>query len=105
MSQSLGDSFGKMKRLQLIPQAILLSMALAEPASAETCLAPQRPFVPGDPVSLAEFADLIRQEFEVYFQGIPRYLQCLDEERTRAFKEAQEVSQEYEAFVNQTWQK
>jgi len=49
-----------MKLLQFIPQIILLSTLLSGPAYGATCLAPQRPFVPIDPVAAAEYADLIR---------------------------------------------
>ena len=64
-----------------------------------TCLAPPRPFVPSDPAQAREFADIIQKDFETYIAKIQRYFLCLDEERARAFTEAQEVSQEYGRFL------
>ncbi|WP_073145979.1 hypothetical protein [Litoreibacter ascidiaceicola] len=85
--------------LHLIPQVILLSAVVGSSASSATCLAPERPFVPSDPVVAVEYADLIRQDFENYFRGILRYFQCLDGERARVFDEAREISKEYSKFI------
>jgi len=76
---------------------ILVSVELAE---AATCLAPVRPFVPNDPQAVTEYADIIRQDFEFYIQDIQDYFRCLDKERTRAFEEAHEVSQQYQLFLD-----
>ena len=46
-----------------------------------------------------EFADLIRQDFELYIRDIQSYFLCLEAERARAFEEAREVSEEYECFL------
>ena len=73
-------------------------MLLAGDASAQTCFAPSRPFVPNDPQAAQEYADLIRNDFEIYIQDILSYFRCLDEERARAFQEAREVSEEYGRF-------
>jgi len=99
MPRHIKDSWRKMKLLHLVPQVILLSALLGSSASSATCLAPQRPFVPSDPVAAVEYADLIRQDFEDYIRDIQRYFQCLDGERARAFKEARAVSQDYGAFL------
>jgi len=72
---------------------------LAGTEAAETCLAPQRPFVPGDPEAARSYADIIRQDFENYIQDVQEYFRCLDAERARAFEEAREVSQEYGRFL------
>ncbi|NNK16620.1 MAG: hypothetical protein HKP51_06925 [Sulfitobacter sp.] len=72
---------------------------LAGGASAQTCFAPARPFVPSDPQAAQEYADLIRKDFEVYVQDIQSYFLCLDDERARAFQEAREVSEEYGRFL------
>ncbi|MGZ2259972.1 hypothetical protein [Roseobacter sp. A03A-229] len=64
-----------------------------------TCLAPPRPFVPSDAAQVREFADIIQKDFEIYISEIQRYFLCLDEERARAFAEAQEVSREYGRFL------
>jgi|TARA_R110002124_G_scaffold138285_4_gene301675 hypothetical protein len=46
-----------------------------------------------------DYADIIRRDFDLYFRDIQSYLRCLDEERSRAFAEAREVSEEYGRFV------
>ena len=78
---------------------IISLIFLAGVASAETCLAPLRPFVPSDPQAAQEYADIIRNDFEAYIQDIQRYFRCLDNERARAFQEAREVSEEYGRFL------
>ena len=65
---------------------------------AETCLAPARPFVPSDPEAAKEYEDLIRQDFETYITDVQDYFRCMEGERARAFREAQEVAQEYGQF-------
>ena len=79
-------------------QTIVFLIFLAGDASAQTCFAPPRPFVPSDPLAAQEYADLIRSDFEVYIQDIQSYFRCLDDERARAFQEAREVSVEYGRF-------
>ena len=77
----------------------VLLIAACSQASAETCLAPARPFVPGDPAAAKEYEDLIRLDFENYISEVQDYFRCMEGERARAFTEAQEVSQEYGRFV------
>lgn len=79
-----------------------LLMLTAFSAQAETCVAPPRPFVPGDASTAREYADLIRDDFEIYLSEVQDYFRCLDAERARAFKEAHEVSQEYGQFIQTT---
>ena len=78
---------------------IVLAVVFAGTAAAGTCLAPPRPFVPSDPQAAREYADLIRQDFELYIRDIQSYFLCLEAERTRAFEEAREVSEEYGRFL------
>ncbi len=80
-------------------RAIALLLILAGNASAESCVAPLRPFVPSDSQSAREYADIIRNDFELYIRDIQSYFRCLDDERTRAFEEAREVSEEYGRFL------
>jgi hypothetical protein len=68
-------------------------------AHGQGCVAPPRPFVPGDPVAVREYADLIRADFETYLADVQSYFRCLDAERARAFEEAREVSEEYARFI------
>lgn len=100
MLPNIENIYQKMKMLHLIPQVILLSAVVGRSASSATCLVPQRPFVPSDPVAAVEYADLIRQDFEDYIRDIQRYFQCLDGERARAFDEARKVSKEYGLFLD-----
>ncbi|MEO9739384.1 MAG: hypothetical protein ABJO09_20795 [Hyphomicrobiales bacterium] len=88
----------KMKRLQSVPQAILLVLAQNSAATAEPCVAPIRPYVPDDAAAVVEFGNLIRRDFEDYIHNVQFYFHCLDTERGRAFEEARQVSQQYGAF-------
>ena len=80
-------------------QAILLPAFLVGSAAAESCLPPPRPFVPGDPQVVRDYADIIRSDFELYIRDIQSYFRCFERERARAFEEAREVSQEYGRFL------
>lgn len=80
-------------------QSIFLLLVLAGGAVAESCLAPPRPFVPSDPQAAREYADIIRRDTDLYIRDIQSYFRCLEEERTRAFEEAREVSEEYGRFL------
>lgn len=80
-------------------QAILLLVFLAGTAGAESCLAPARPYVPGDPQAARDYGDIIRGDFELYIRDIQSHFRCLERERARAFEEAREVSQEYGRFL------
>jgi hypothetical protein len=54
----------------IMPITILLLGTTAPPVSAETCLAPVRPFVPRDPADARDFADIIRSDFEIYIEDM-----------------------------------
>ncbi len=79
--------------------AVLLSLWLPKDAMAQTCYAPERPFVPTDANDIRAYADLIRSDFDLYIQDIQAYFRCLDGERVRAFEEAREVSEDYGRFL------
>ncbi|MEP3332301.1 hypothetical protein [Sedimentitalea sp.] len=78
---------------------VLVILSLAGDVAAEACIAPPRPFVPSDLQTVRDYADIIGRDFELYLRDIQSYFRCLDEERSRAFKEAREVSQEYGRFL------
>lgn len=80
--------------------AIVFAIIFHATASSASCIAPDRPFVPSDPDAAQLYADLIRQDFELYLRDTQAYFRCLEEERRRAFDEAQEVSEAYERFLN-----
>ncbi|MGR3380440.1 hypothetical protein [Roseovarius indicus] len=77
----------------------MFSAFLAGSAAAEICIAPQPPFVPGNPEAAREYSDIIRNDFELYIRDIEAYFRCMDDERARAFKEAREVSEAYGRFL------
>jgi len=83
------------------PRLILATAALVAgtTGSAAACAPPQRPFLPQASGGRETYADLIRQDFETYFAEVQGYFRCLDEERNRAFVEAQEVSDDYAQFL------
>ena len=87
-----------MQRYRCVLAVVFVAM-IAGGASAETCLAPSRPFVPNDPQAAQDYAEIIRWDFEAYIQDIQSYFRCLDDERARAFQEAREVSEEYGRFL------
>lgn len=72
--------------------------ALADPTSIG-CWPPTPPFVPSDPVATKDYADLIKRDFEAYFDDVGVYFRCLKQERARIFEEAREVSQSYGQFL------
>lgn len=82
--------------------AIVFAIIFHATASFASCIAPERPFVPSDPDEAKRYADLLRQDFEFYLRDAQAYFRCLDEERRRAFDEAQEVSEAYKRFLNAT---
>ena len=82
-----------------VKASIVLAVVFASSSAAGTCLSPPRPFVPSDPEAAREYAVLIRQDFELYIRDIQSYFLCLEAERTRAFEEAREVSEEYGRFL------
>jgi len=88
-------------RLSRWVQMQSLALLLLVPAAslAGSCLAPARPFVPSDSQAARDYADIIRQDFEVYITDIQDYFRCLEQERARAFEEAREVSQDYGRFL------
>ena len=79
--------------------AVALLACVPGSGVAASCLAPPRPFLPGDSQAARDYADLIRGDFEAYIEDIQGYFRCLDGERARAFEEAREVSEEYGRFL------
>ena len=80
---------------------IISSIFWGSGCQANSCIPPERPFVPAETDAAREFRDLIYDDYQVYFEDFSRYLQCLDQERARAFQEGQEVSEEYRQFFDQ----
>ncbi len=80
-------------------QALAMLMLVPVASQAESCLAPGRPLVPSDSQAARDYADIIKRDFEVYITDIQDYFRCLEQERTRAFEEAREVSQDYGRFL------
>ncbi|MFG6082650.1 hypothetical protein ACEUZ9_003301 [Paracoccus litorisediminis] len=63
------------------------------------CLPPEEPFVPGDDTSLAQYADLIAEDFERYFAASSEYFSCMDATRQIEFERAQQVSERHRQFL------
>ena len=80
-------------------QALAVLACVPGTGFADSCLAPPRPFLPGDSRAITNYADIIRQDFEDYIRDIQSYFRCLDGERARAFEEAREVSEDYGRFL------
>ena len=76
---------GDLRNLRLsgagVSEAILLLFLSTGHASAESCLAPIRPYVPADARAARDYADLIRRDFELYIRDIQSYFRCLEAER------------------------
>lgn len=79
--------------------AVVLCFLLPGTGHAQTCYAPERPFLPTDPQDIRAYGDLIRSDFELYIDDIQAYFRCLEQERARAFEEAREVSEDYGRFL------
>ena len=77
--------------------AILFTLTTGSALTA--CVPPERPFLPTSAEDIQAYADLIRQDFETYISAVQDYFRCIDDERARAFVEAQDVSEEYARFV------
>jgi hypothetical protein len=86
------------------PALLVAAFLVAYPAAADTCIAPVRPYLPEDQQSVREYADLLRQDFELYVNDVSQHFRCLDQERARAFEEAQEVTADYQRLMELTGQ-
>lgn len=76
-----------------IAACVVLGAATAVHAGA--CLAPEAPFIPTDPADIRAYADLLQQDFEAYFADAQAYFRCMEQERQRVFREAQDVTEAY----------
>lgn len=90
------------RNIRRVSISVFSLLVVAQVASAQTCFAPERPFVPTDPQDVREYRDLIGRDFETYIADIQSYFRCLEEERARAFEEAREVSEDYGRFLQIT---
>lgn len=83
---------------QWVSAGVCLLAVMSSPALG-ACLPPERPYLPADPVDARLYADLIRADVETYITAIQQYFRCLDAERSRAFAEARQVSEDYGRFI------
>ena len=79
---------------------VLLITVIVTVGPAHACTPPERPFLPTSREDMRAYADLIRADVEAYIADVQHYFRCLDDERTRAFIEAREVSEDYGRFVD-----
>jgi hypothetical protein len=70
-------------------------MVSSTPGFAQGCVAPAVPFLPADPADIRTYADILRADFETYFADAQAYFRCFEQERNRAFVDAQEVTEAY----------
>ena len=82
----------------LLFSALFLSLS-TEAAHADTCFPPSRPYLPENIAAIREYAELVRQDFEAYISDVTGYFRCLDDERARAFQEAQDVTKDYQILM------
>ncbi len=78
---------------------IAMSLFPVLTVEAAPCNPPTVPFVPSDNSPRREFAELIKRDFEAYFEDVQDYFRCLNEEYARAFEEAQNASRHYAQFL------
>jgi hypothetical protein len=78
---------------------VLLITVLVVSGPAHACIPPERPFLPASREDMRAYADLIRGDFEAYIADVQGYFRCIDDERSRAFVEAKEVSEQYGRFI------
>ena len=79
--------------------ALAILFTVMTGSALNACVPPERPFLPASAEQIQAYAELIRQDFEAYIAAVQDYFRCNDEERARAFLEAQEVSKDYGQFV------
>ena len=77
----------------------ILVMASGTAGFAQGCMAPSPPFMPSDPADIRAYADLLRQDFEIYFTDAQAYFRCLERERRAVFDEVQQVTQAFAQMI------
>lgn len=82
--------------------AILLWMAVFCDAALalDGCTPPVPPAVPQDAALLREYADLIEQDFQAYFDALTDFSICHDQLFFRTMEEARGVSANYRSFLD-----
>jgi len=55
--------------------------------------------MPQDPADILTYADLLRLDFEAYFAEAQAYFRCMEQERQRVFREAQDVTEAYGRMI------
>jgi hypothetical protein len=80
-----------------IVACVLLGAATA--GHADACIAPEAPFLPREAADIRAYADLLRQDFEAYFAEAQAYFRCMEQERQRVFREAQDVTDAYGRMI------
>ena len=75
-------------------------LALVGAQDASICAPPIRPTVPANDAVLSEYADLIADDFELYFKHISDFTTCLIEARHAVIEEARAVGLDYRDFIS-----
>lgn len=81
---------------------ILLWTAISygEAGPLDMCIPPVPPAVPQDDALLREYADLIEQDFQSYFDALTDFSICHDQLFLRTMEEARSVSADYRSFLD-----
>ncbi|WP_297932600.1 hypothetical protein [uncultured Brevundimonas sp.] len=75
-------------------------LALAGAQGTPICVPPTRPTVPTDDAIFREYADLIADDFELYFNQISDFTTCLIEARRAVIEEGRAVGLDYRTFIS-----
>jgi len=79
--------------------AAFVVLGAATAGRAAGCVAPEAPFMPQDAADIRAYADLLRLDFEDYFAEAQAYFRCMEQERQRVFREAQDVTEAYGRMI------
>ncbi|MCZ0811828.1 hypothetical protein N5A93_06250 [Roseovarius sp. EGI FJ00037] len=77
----------------------MLVMACGTAGFAQGCMAPAAPFMPAELADIRAYADLLREDFEIYFTDAQAYFRCLERERRAVFDEVQQLTQAYAQMI------
>jgi hypothetical protein len=88
-------------RLSVLIRFLIAALIIGLPrqGNAAPFEEPVPPFFPSDAQAACNYTDAIRRDFDLYARDVQAYLRCLDEERSRTFDEARDISNAYREFL------
>ena len=63
------------------------------------CIPPEPPYTALPAADLREFRSELVEDYEIYFNMIGPYIQCLDKERARVMAEGSQIAAQYGKFL------